>query len=190
MDDAMVLFSGFDRDKGKEYWLVESPESVVEKYKTAITQLQTVMNSMGLDCKPEEVINIPQGENTTNFIDAFKDVQRLALKLDQYVDLPEELQAAIETAMPEDTLQQFRTAYLDLARRRRNESGNQSKDVPDDEQDFELSLFSSALVDYDYIMKLLAKYTDSHFEKVKITKEQLHEILSGSVDLMNERDYL
>ena len=190
MDDAMVLFSGFDRDKGKEYWLVESPESVVEKYKTAITQLQTVMNGMGLDCKPEEVVNIPQGENTSNFIEAFKDVQRLSIKLDQYVDLPEELKTAIEAAMPEDTLQQFRTAYLDLARRRRNEKGNQAKDIPDEEPDFELSLFSSALVDYDYIMKLLAKYTDTHFEKIKITKEQLPEILSSSVDLMNERDYL
>ena len=190
MDDAMVLFSGFDRDKGKEYWLVESPESVVEKYKNAITQLQTVMNGMGLECKPDEVVNIPQGENTNNFIDAFKDVQRLSIKLGQYVDLPEELKTAVENAMPEDTLQQFRTAYLDLARRRRNEKGNQAKEEPEDEPDFELSLFSSALVDYDYIMKLLSKYTDTHFEKVKITKEQLLDILSGSVDLMNERDYL
>ena len=39
-------------------------------------------------------------------------------------------------------------------------------------------------------MRLLAKYTDTHFEKVKITKEQLLEILSSSVDLMNEREYL
>lgn len=190
MDDAMVLFSGFDRDKGKEYWLVESPESVVEKYKNSITQLQAVMNGMGLECEPDEVVNIPQGENTNNFIDAFKDVQRLSIKLGQYVDLPEDLKTAIETAMPEDTLQQFRTAYLDLARRRRNEKGTQAKEEPEDEPDFELSLFSSALVDYDYIMKLLAKYTDTHFEKVKITKEQLLEILSSSVDLMNERDYL
>lgn len=190
MDDAMVLFSGFDHDKGKEYWLVEPVESVVDKYKEAITRLQTVMNGMGLECKPDEVINIPQGENTGEFISAFKDVQRLALKLDQYVDIPEEMKDAIETAMPGDTLQQFRTAYLDLARRRRNEKGSQSKEDPEDEPDFELSLFSSTLVDYDYIMKLLAKYTDTHFEKVKITKEQLLDILSGSVDLMNERDYL
>lgn len=190
MDDAMVLFSGFNRDKGKEYWLVESPESVVEKYKNAIKQLQTVMNGMGLECKPDEVVNIPQGESTNNFIDAFKDVQRLSIKLDQYVDLPDELKTAVENAMPEDTLQQFRTAYLDLARRRRNEKGIQAKEEPEEEPDFELSLFSSALVDYDYIMRLLAKYTDTHFEKVKITKEQLLDILSSSVDLMNERDYL
>lgn len=192
MDDAMVLFSGFDRSKGKEYWLVEPAEKVVEKYKEALTKLETVMNSIGLECKPEEVINIPQGENTNNFIDAFKDVQRLALKLDQYVDMPEELQVAIEKAMPEDTLQQFRTAYLDLARRTKpTDGGGRGDDTPEgDTPDFELSLFSSALVDYDYIMKLLAKYTDTHRDKVKITKEQLLEILAGSVDLMKERDYL
>lgn len=190
MEEAMVLFSGYDNDRGKEYWLVESPEEVVDKYKAAINQLQTVMNSMGLECKPEEVVNIPQGENTSNFIDAFKDVQRLSLKLDQYVDLSEELKTAIEDAMPEDTLQQFRTSYLDLARRTRTDNGSRTVDTPESEPDFELSLFSSALVDYDYIMKLLSKYTQTKFEKVKITKEQLFEVLSSSVDLMNEREYL
>ena len=91
MEEAMVLFSGYDTGKGKEYWLVEPAETVVEQYKDALAKLETVMNSMGLECKPEEVINIPQGENTGHFIDAFKDVQRLSLKLDQYVDMPEEL---------------------------------------------------------------------------------------------------
>ena len=190
MDEAMVRFSGFEAEKGKEYWLVEPAEEVVEEYKNAISQLNTVMSSMGLECKPEEVVNIPQGENTGNFIDAFKDVQRLALKLDQYVDMPDELKKAVEMAMPEDTLQQFRTAYLDLAHRMNPGSGNREQIPEDDEPDFELSLFGSALVDYDYIMRLLAKYTDSHHEKVKITKVQLLEILSGNADLMNERDYL
>ncbi len=192
MEEAMVLFSGYDRKKGKEYWLVEPAEKVVEKYKQAITQLQTVMNGMGLECSPSEVVNIPDGENTNNFIEAFKDVQRLALKLDQYVDMPEELSDMVAEAMPEDTLQQFRTAYLDLARRSQTGggSGDEEERAEKDEPDFELSLFSSALVDYDYIMRLLSKYTDTHVERVKITKEQLLEILSSSVDLMNERDYL
>ena len=194
MEEAMVLFSGYDREKGKEYWLVEPAEKVVEKYKQAITQLQTVMNGMGLECNPSEVVNIPDGENTNNFIEAFKDVQRLALKLDQYVDMPEELTDMVAEAMPEDTLQQFRTAYIDLARRSQTNSENSTTEEEEthekEEPDFELSLFSSALVDYDYIMRLLSKYTDTHVERVKITKEQLLEILSGSVDLMNERDYL
>ena len=197
MDEAMVLFSGYDRNKGKEYWIVEPAEKVVEKYKEAVTKLQIVMNSMGLNSKPKEVINIPQGKNTADFIDAFKDVQRMALKLDQYVDIPEELKEAIEEVMPEEELHQFRTAYIDLARRTRRGDGLAAEPEAeygnnniDDDIDFELSLFSSALVDYDYIMRLLAKYTDTHLEQVKLTKEQLLDILAGSVDLMDERDYL
>lgn len=190
MEEAMVLFSGYDKSQGKEYWLVEPAETVVEKYKEAINQLQTVMNGMGLECKPEEVINIPQGENTCDFIDAFKDVQRLSLKLDQYVDMPEELKEVMQEAMPDDTLQQFRTAYLDLARRTRMENDSRMENDEEEDPDFELALFSSALVDYDYIMRLLAKYAQDRFQKVKITKEQLFEILSGSVDLMDEREYL
>lgn len=191
MDEAMVRFSGFETNKGKEYWLVEPVETVVEKYREKINQLQTVMNSMGLDCKPDEVINIPQGENTAAFIEAFKDVQRMALKLDQYVDMPVEIKQTVEAIMPEDTLMQFRTAYIDLARRAA--AADSKQDVTyniDEDTDFELSLFSSALVDYDYIMRLLSKYTDTHFEKVQITKKQLLDILAGSVDLMNEREYL
>ena len=192
LDDAMVRFSGYDPEKSKEYWLVEPAEKVVEKYQKAISNLKTVMNGMGLECRPDEVVNIPQGENTNNFIEAFKEVQRLSLKLDQYVELPEELKDTIEGAMTDDTLQSFRTAYLDLARRGRpTDTGARGPRTPEgDEPDFELSLFSSALVDYDYIMHLLARYTSTHHEKVRITKEQLLEILAGSVNLMNERELL
>ena len=192
MEDAMVLFSGMDRsDKSKEFWIVEPANVVVEKFKKSISQLKTVMNSMGLDCRPDEVINIPQGENTNNFIDAFKDVQRLAIKLDQYVDVPDELKKAIEKVMPEDKLQQFRTAYIDLARRNSQQESGSTKQTPEEEEpDFELSLFSSALVDYNYIMRLLAKYAAAQPAAVKITKAQLLDILAGSVDLMNEREYL
>lgn len=193
MNNAMVLFSGSEKNKGKkEYWLVDPPAKVVADFKKKVAELKTVMNGMGLECKPEEVINIHQGENTRNFINTFKEIQRLSIKLEQFVDMPEELQKAVEEAMPEDTLQQFRTAYLDMARKvRAAESYGRTEETPEGEEpDFELSLFSSAMVDYDYIMKLLSKYTSTHYEKVKITKEQLLEILAGSVDLMSEREYL
>lgn len=192
MDQAMVLFSGYDDERSKEYWIVEPAETIVEQYKEAVNNLQTAMNSMGLECVPSEVINIPQGENTANFIDAFKDIQRLSLKLDQYVEMPQELKDTIEEIMPTDTLQQFRTAYIDLARRTRAEDGTAPQATEEDyeEPDFELTLFASALIDYDYIMRLIAKYTQTRFEKVKVTKEQLLEALASSVDLMSEREYL
>jgi type I restriction enzyme R subunit len=63
--------------------------------------------------------------------------------------------------------------------------------MPEEEDpDFEFSLFSSVLIDFDYFVKLMAKCTDPHPKKEKITKQQLLDRLSGSVELMNERDYL
>ena len=164
---------------------------MVEKYQSAVTKLQTVMNGMGLECRPDEVVNIPQGENTKSFIEAFKDVQRLSLKLDQYVDLPDEVKQTIEETIPADTLQSFRTAYVDLARRTRQPGEGRGPQTPEgDETDFELSLFSSAVVDFDYIMRLVAIYTSTHKQKVMVTKEQIIQILSGSVELMKEREYI
>ena len=49
-------------------------------------------------------------------------------------------------------------------------------------------LFASALVDYDYIMALIARYTQSKPAKQKMTKEQLINLLSSSANLMEERD--
>ena len=192
MDNAMRLFSGIEGEMCKEYWLVESADIILDKYKNAINHLQVVMGDLGLDCKPEEVINIPPGEGTADFIDAFKNVQRLALKLDQYVDLEPEQKEQIEQVMPEETLQQFRTAYLDLARRTKTvEPGTQTEyTYEEDDIDYELSLFSSAMVDYDYIMRLMSRYTGMQTDRVKVTKEQLLELLAGSSNFMHEREYL
>ncbi len=54
--------------------------------------------------------------------------------------------------------------------------------------DFEFVLFSSAIIDYDYIMGLIAKYTEAKPEKQKMTREQLINLLSASANLMEERD--
>jgi len=49
-------------------------------------------------------------------------------------------------------------------------------------------LFASALVDYDYIMNLIAKYTQGAPKKQKLTRSQLIGVLSSSSNLMDERD--
>jgi type I restriction enzyme, R subunit len=54
--------------------------------------------------------------------------------------------------------------------------------------DFEFVLFASSVVDYDYIMQLISKYTQRKPSKQKMTKEQLINMLSSSANLMEERD--
>ena len=60
---------------------------------------------------------------------------------------------------------------------------------PDIQQlDFEFVLFASATIDYDYIMGLIAKYTQNKPSKQKMTRDQLISLLSSSANLMDERD--
>jgi len=53
--------------------------------------------------------------------------------------------------------------------------------------DFEFVLFASALIDYDYIMGLIARYA-GHETNVSITKNQLISLIQSSANLMDERD--
>lgn len=92
--------------------------------------------------------------------------------------------------MPEDILRAFRGAYIDVAQRLKSEQGKENEDKnPEVEQlDFEFVLFSSAIIDYDYIMRLIAKYTQTEPKKQKMSKEQLIGMLSATSNLLDERE--
>jgi type I restriction enzyme R subunit len=54
--------------------------------------------------------------------------------------------------------------------------------------DFEFVLFSSAIIDYDYIMSLISKFTQSEPKKQKMNREQLINMLCATANLMEERE--
>ena len=47
---------------------------------------------------------------------------------------------------------------------------------------------ASAVIDYDYIMGLIARYTNSKNSKQRVTKEQLISLVASSANLIDERD--
>lgn len=89
----------------------------------------------------------------------------------------------------DDDLRAFRGAYLDLAcslkKKRERRSESVSPEVED--LDFEFVLFASSLIDYDYIMELIARYAGTPL-KTKMTKEQLIGLVSSSSNLLDERE--
>ncbi|HLO99897.1 MAG TPA: hypothetical protein VK171_14980, partial [Fimbriimonas sp.] len=54
--------------------------------------------------------------------------------------------------------------------------------------DFEFVLFSSALIDYDYIMGLIAKYTNQDPEKQEMTPQSLAGLIATDAKFMDDRD--
>jgi type I restriction enzyme, R subunit len=96
-------------------------------------------------------------------------VQRLKTQLDQYTDLNDAQKAKIEQLIPEEQLRSFRSSYLEIAKKFKEVQQKDGDKVPSTIQqlDFEFVLFASAVVDYDYIMNLIDKYTQGTLKKQK-----------------------
>lgn len=190
VDNAIALFSGQDSNKAKEIWLVDPAPVVIEKLNKAVTDLETFMKSKGLECSPSEVSNLKGNNARIEFVQKFKEIQRIKTQLDQYTDLSEADNAKIEERLPEDTLRGFRGVYLETTERLKesHDNGKQSGNESLDQLDFEYVLFSSAMIDYDYIMTLIANFTQAKPSKQKMSRAQLIGILCSYSNFMDERE--
>src|SRR5690554_6379482 len=108
--------------------------------------------------------NLRGDDARAQFINRFKEVQCLQTQLDQHTDLNDEQRQQIEQTLPKDELRAFRGVYLETAQRLKEQQGTLGQDGEPanpvvDQLEFEFVLFASAVIDYDYIMKLIAKYS-------------------------------
>ena len=191
VDEAVALFSGEAGERAREIWLVDPAPKVLEKLTAAVKHLADFMQSQGLDCKPEEVANLKGDEARVAFINRFKEVQRLRTQLDQYTDLDESERQRIEQTMPDDMMQAFRGVYLDLAQELKARQGKSSDpNDPVEQLDFEFVLFDSALIDYDYIMKLIARFSEKSPKKQRMSRAQIIDLLKSNAKFIEERDDL
>ena len=197
VDTAIALFSGEKGESARQIWLVEPASVIKTKYKEAISKLKDFMSDNNLEFKASEVANLKGDAAKAGFINCFKEVQRFWTQLSQYTDLVEYTTDESPVlsdpvsgyGFTDDDLKAFRGAYLDLAnslKKRRDKKSNETS-AEIDELDFEFVLFASAMIDYDYIMELIARYASTPY-KVRITKEDLISLVSSNANLIEERD--
>ena len=187
---AIELFSGAAKDRAKEIWLVDPAPVVVKNYQKAVEKLETFMQGKELDCIPSEVTNLKGDSTKAEFINHFKEVQKLKTQIEQYTELSEEQQQSVERILPIDNLHGFKGAYLEIAQDLKRKLDQSCEDTDDEvvqQLDFEFVLFASAFIDYDYIMGLIAKSTQGT-GKEKMTRRELIDMISGQANLMEERD--
>ncbi len=192
VDAAIALFSGEKTgEQARQIWLVDKAPVVIDKLQAAMRKLEAFLQSQDLDCTPSAVANLKGDAAKTVFIERFKEVQRLKTQLDQYTDLSADNQAAIEQVLPEAALRGFKGQYLETARQLREPRPPADKkpgDDPANQLDFEFVLFASAVIDYDYIMKLMASFSAKEPGKARMTREQLIGLISSDAKFMDERD--
>jgi type I restriction enzyme R subunit len=192
VNQAITLFSGKNTGDPKEIWLVDPAPVVIDKYKEAVEKLGKFMEKQNLVCEPQEVYGLRGDSARINFVQNFKEVQRLKTQLDQYTDLNEEQKTAIEAILPMETLLEFRSSYIETAKQLRDIQQKEGENAPPEIQqlDFEFVLFASAVIDYDYIMNLIADNTQMKPSKQKMTKIQVINLLSSSATMMDEQEDL
>jgi type I restriction enzyme R subunit len=194
VDAAIALFSGEKTgEQAREIWLVDKAPVVIQKLERAVQKLDDFMKSQGLTCTPSAVANLKGDEARAAFVTHFKEVQRLKTQLDQYTDLTGENKATIEQVLPDENLRGFKGQYLETAKQLRDQQGKTggkdgASDDSLDQLDFEFVLFASAVIDYDYIMGLIAKFSAKGPGKAKMTREELIGLISADAKFMNERD--
>lgn len=191
VDKAITLFSGENSEQAKQIWLVESAPKVVTKLQEAVKKLDLFLQSQGLACAPEDVPNLKGDAARSMFIERFKDVQKLTTQLSQYTDKTPEIDAVIESIISEDQLRAFRGVYLETAQRLK-EKQDKGQDKANDgvqQLDFEFVLFASAVVDYDYIMGLIARYSQEiPGTKQRMSREQLISLIQSDAKFIDERE--
>jgi len=190
VNGAIALFSGEKIDRAREIWLVDKAPKVIENLQTAVKKLDDFMKSQGLPCKPEAVPNLKGDDARSAFINQFKEVQQLKTQLDQYTDLTEENKRTIEQVLPKEQLNAFRGVYLETAQRLKEQQrkGDDHASPEVQQLDFEFVLFASAVIDYDYIMALIARYSAQTPGKQKMSREQLIGLIQSDAKFMDERD--
>ena len=192
VNQAISLFSGESSGNPSEVWLVEPAPVVIDKFKKAVEALGIFMQEQNLVSEPQEVYNLKGDAAKIIFVKNFKEVQRLKTQLDQYTDLDEEQKSKIEAILPNDTFQEFRSSYIETARQFQERQRKEGENTPLEIQqlDFEFVLFASALIDYDYIMNLVADSTQQKPTKHKMTKSQIISLLKSNSNLMDEEEDL
>jgi type I restriction enzyme R subunit len=190
VDAAIALFSGAKEENARDIWLVDKAPVVIGKLKAANDALHSFLVSQGLSGRPDEVANLKGDDARAAFVGRFKEVQRLHTQLDQYTDLTEEQAATIRNICPKDTLIAFRGAYLEIAQRfkAQREQAKATLGFEASQLDFEFVLFASAVIDYDYIMKLIADFSSHLPGRQTMTREQLIGLIEADSKFMDERE--
>jgi type I restriction enzyme R subunit len=188
VDEAIKLFSGEDKDRAKEIWLVDAAPVAIAKLEVAVKKLDEFMQSQGLAYAPESVPNLKGDAARGQFVNLFKEVQRLKTQLDQYTDLTTENTTAIAVVIPQEQLQAFRGVYLETAQRLKGQQGKSNTSPEVEQLDFEFVLFASAVIDYDYIMGLIANFKQDAPSKEKMTREQLIGLIKSDAKLLDDHE--
>lgn len=192
VNEAIKLFSGEGNEAPARIWLVDPAPEVIDQLAGAMQRLDEFMQSQGLQNAPDDVANLRGDTARSRFVELFKEVQRLKTQVDQYTDITPEQQAQVDKVISPDDLRAWRGTYLETAQRLKAQQQAQGSAASQEVQnlEFEFVLFASNLIDYDYIMALVARDSGKPPAERSMTREQLIGLIQADAKFLDERDLI
>ena len=132
----------------------------------------------------QSVDQLVSEEDELAFIKAFRALMRAKNVLASYTDF-----AWHELGIDEQTFENFKSKYLDLYDKVKNDHVAQKTSILED-VDFELELIHRDLINVAYILKLLAKLKDSKKSDAQKQKKAIMDLLGGEMQLRSKRELI
>lgn len=174
-DKAITLFSNKD---AIEDIILPPYEVIAQKFDEALKNLLTIAPSY------QSVDELLSEEDELAFIQAFRALLRAKNILGSYTDFNwDDLQ------IDEQTFEYYKTKYLDLYDKVKNDNTKQKTSILDD-VDFELELIHRDIINVAYILKLLAKLKQAKTSEAQKQKKAIIDLLNGDVELRSKRELI
>lgn len=174
-DTAITLFSN---KEAIEDIILPPYAAIAKKFKEALkTLLAIVPNWQCVDSLESE-------EDELAFVQAFRALLRAKNVLQSYTDFTWE-----GLGIDEQTFENYKSKYLDLYEKVKNEHVKQKASILDD-IDFELELIHRDLINVAYILKLLAKLKNAKTSEAQKQKKAIMDLLAGDIELRSKRELI
>ncbi|ARV06149.1 deoxyribonuclease HsdR [Polaribacter sp. SA4-10] len=171
-DQAITLFSN---KEAIDVIIMKPYEDYTQKFNEGYIELLKVTPTVN------SVNDLVSEEDELEFIKAFRELMRLKNTMTTFANFDWE-----DLAMQEQLFNDFRSKYLDLWQKTKDDNAKEKVSILDD-VDFELELIHRDEINVTYILKLLASLKDVKKEEQEAKKKEVVDLLTGEANLRSKR---
>ena len=174
-DEAITLFSN---KEAIETIIMEPYDDYVKKFDEAFEKLLSIAPTVN------SVNELMDEEAELEFIKAFRELMRLKNTMTTFADFNWE-----DLAMNEQLFNDYRSKYLDLWQKTKQETAKEKVSILDD-VDFELELIHRDEINVTYILKLLAELKGATESEKDEKRKEVVDLLTGEVNLRSKKELI
>jgi type I restriction enzyme R subunit len=175
-DKALALFGD---ENAKEVVFKKPYEEQKKEFDAKLAELREKVPSV------EDVDHIQSEEEKASFVQSFRDLLRIKASLETFAEFN-----FSDLGITEQEFYDYQSKYLDVYEERKNKDGKELESVLD-QIDFELELVATDIVNFDYIIKLIAGLKDVTSDTLRAKKaDEILKIFDRDIQLRKKKELI